>query len=577
MSSKRLLIRDLTLRDGQQSLFATRMRQEQVDKTLEYFKTANFYAMEVWGGAILDSVMRYLNEDPWDRLEKIHEIIGENSKLTALSRGRNLFGYSPYPDSALDGFYKNAVKSGVSIMRVFDALNDYNNVKSSIDYIKKYNGIVDCCVVYTVDSTPKNNSKILSLLHLTKKPVRIFSIDYFVKKAKQLEGMGADMITVKDMAGLVKPNYAELLIKRLKAETSLPIDFHTHCTPGYGLASSLVAIINGVDILDTSLLPFAGGTAAPAFEIIQLFCNKLNIDTGVNLESVTEITKILFEIRKELSEYDNYEAPRNFNIQKDKLPKDIDALFDEAISFAKAQKYDDLLKACHRIESWFGFPPPNLAVKKAEIPGGMYSNMVAQLKQLKMERVFDRALELIPNVRMDCGCPPLVTPTSQIVGTQAVNCAIDEAKGNPPYTTKTAQFINLVKGLYGQTPIEVDPEFRLKITGSREKESFSEADYKKPENPILDELGGLKLADNEKDELLLELFPMVAKDFLYKKAEKLYLEEIKAEEDKIREQILKEKEEYLNLTPEQKQERLLKGLYDYHWTSDDEDFSLGHS
>ncbi len=565
---KKLLIRDLTLRDGHQSLFATRMNQAQVDKVLPDFKDAGFYALEVWGGAVPDSVMRFLNENPWDRLEKIKEGIGGVSKLTALSRGRNLFGYNPYPEDVIEGFNRNAIQSGIDIMRIFDALNDISNMKSTIKYVKENGGIADCTICYTVDPHFSTKERVKALFHGKILPSKIFTKDYFLDKAKQLEALGADMISIKDMAGLIPPGKTGRMISMLKNEVKIPIDFHTHCTPGYGLASSLTAIINGVDILDTSIGCFAGGPAAPAFEIIQIFCDKLGIDTGVNLKAVADINKKLKKIRLELAEYDSYKQfPIDFDISDYKLPKEIDQLFDLAIMEAQQDKENDLLETTLEIEKYFNYPEPDIKVKKAEIPGGMYTNMLSQLKQLKLEDLLPRTLELVPVVRLAAGCPPLVTPTSQIVGVQAVNCVIDENKGVPFYTNKSIQFVNLVKGVYGKTPIPVDPDFREKVAGVREESPYDTSQYKKQDNPRFDEYGGVKLAQNEKEELLLELFPSVANNFLKKKIEDhFYAEIFKIEEEKKR-KIQVEKDKYDILTPEEKRKRLEEGLYNYKWSS----------
>ena len=433
--AKSLKIRDLTLRDGQQSSFATRMNQAQIDRCLPFYKDANFYAMEVWGGAVPDSVMRYLNENPWTRLETIHKAIGNVSKLTALSRGRNLFGYAPYTDEIIDGFCRNSIQSGLGIMRIFDALNDVNNVKSTVKYVKQYGGIADCAVCYTVD--PKYPEiGFFGKLMGKKNPKPVFTDEYFLSKAKQMEALGADMITIKDMSGLIPPHRVSKLVKLFKQNLNVPIDFHTHCTPGYGLASVLAAIVAGVDIVDTNCWYFSGGTGAPAIELIYVFCKKLGIDTGVNMEAVAKINTQLKEIRKELeiSVFGKEKPmPKPFNPLTDELPKEIDAEFDRAIKAAQADDEETLLDACHKIEAHFGFPAPNELVKKAEIPGGMYSNMVAQLQQLKAEEILPRAMELIPTVRLAAGLPPLVTPTSQIVGAQAVSCALDEKAGRPMY------------------------------------------------------------------------------------------------------------------------------------------------
>ncbi|MFI3318875.1 MAG: biotin/lipoyl-containing protein [Rikenellaceae bacterium] len=514
-----LKVRDLTLRDGQQSSFATRMTQEQIDRCLPFYKDAGFFAMEVWGGAVPDSVMRYLNENPWDRLEKIHKAVGPVSKLTALSRGRNLFGYNPYTNDIIDGFCRNSIESGLGIMRIFDALNDVDNIKATVASVKKHGGIADCAVCYTID--PHYPQPTFWQMLLGKRaPKPIFTDAYFLNKAKQMASLGADMITIKDMSGLIPPARVRGLIEQIKREVNLPIDFHTHCTPGYGLASVLTAIVAGVDVVDTNCWWFSGGTGAPAVELVYLFCKKMGIELGANMEAVAKINEQLKDIRTELElSVFGAEKPRQiaFNPLVDTLPTDVDALFDAAIKAAKERDDAQVLELCQKIEKYFGFPAPDELVQKAEIPGGMYSNMVAQLKQLKSENILPRAMELIPEVRLAAGLPPLVTPTSQIVGAQAVNCAIDEKSGRAMYTNKSSQFISLVKGEYGHTPATIDPEFRKQICGVSEETPYDTSKYKMQPNPEIEEAGGVKLAESEKEILLLELFPLVAKDFLKKK------------------------------------------------------------
>ena len=517
--ARSLKIRDLSLRDGQQSSFATRMTQEQINRCLPYYKDAGFFAMEVWGGAVPDSVMRYLGENPWTRLESIHKEIGDISKLTALSRGRNLFGYAPYTDEIIDGFSRNAIQSGLGIMRIFDALNDVNNVKSTIKFVKRYGGIADCAVCYTVDPKYPQPS-FLQKLFGKKAPQPVFTDEYFLDKAKQMAALGADMITIKDMSGLIPPQRISRLVKLFKQHIKLPIDFHTHSTPGYGLASVYAAIAAGVDVVDTNCWWFAGGTGAPALELVYVFCQKMGIDICVNMDAVVKINEQLKVIRKELElSVFGAEKPKPNRFA---FSDTADQLFNEAVAAAKAEDFDKLLTVSQKIEAYYGFPAPNELVQKAEIPGGMYSNMVAQLKQLKSEDILPRAMELIPTVRLSAGLPPLVTPTSQIVGAQAVNCAMDEKAGREMYTNKSSQFIGLVKGDYGNTPVKIDPEFRLKICGFREEIPYDTSKYKMQPNPELPEAGGVKLAENEKEILLLELFPLVAKNFLTNTKKKAY-------------------------------------------------------
>ena len=538
--ARKLLIRDLTLRDGQQSSFATRMNQNQVDRVLPFYKDAKFYAMEVWGGAVPDSVMRYLNENPWDRLEKIKAVIGDVSKLTALSRGRNLFGYAPYTDEIIEGFCKNAIESGLGIMRIFDALNDVNNVKSTIKYVKKYGGMADCAVCYTIDPKYPKLS-LMDKLKGKKNPEPVFTNEYFLNKAKEMEALGADMITIKDMSGLINPARISEMMQLFKSNLKIPVDFHTHCTPGYGLGAVLSAIVHGVDIVDTNIWNFAGGPAAPAIELIYIFCKKLGIELDVNMEAVAKINKELYTIRKELEAYDAVKQfPNPFNPLTDTLPANIDKLFDDAIAAAKSNNEGALLEACHAIEAYFNFPKPNELVKKAEVPGGMYTNMVAQLKQLNSMDILEDAMKLIPTVRLAAGLPPLVTPTSQIVGAQAVNCALDIKNGKPMYSNVSNQFVALVKGEYGKTPVPVDPEFRLKIAGTREETPYDTSKYQMQENPVLTEFGGVKLAENEKEVLLMELFPAVAKNFLTKQKEARYMATHKGEQTQQTAEVQKE-------------------------------------
>ncbi len=508
------------MRDGQQSLFATRMNQSCIDRLLPLYENAGFYAIEVWGGAVPDSVMRYLDESPWNRLRSVSNVMQGKSLLTALSRGRNLFGYVPYPGSVLKGFYKEAIKNGLNVMRIFDALNDLDNVKESIQLINDLGGIPDGAVCYTVDPKDENPTEKAGLFKrlfgkAPKAPEKIFTDDYFVEKAKGLEALGAKIITLKDMAGLVNPARIATLIPRLKEAVSVPVDFHTHCTPGYGLASSVMAMIHGIDILDTNIWYFGGGSAAPAIELVYLFAKKLDIEIEANMEAVGKIRNELKSVRQELADFDLVKQfPIDFDPLTDTLPAEIDSLFDAAVAAARVNNEEALLEACHAIEAYFGFPKPNLLVKDAEVPGGMYSNMVAQLKALQAEDLLDDAMRLIPKVRRDAGLVPLVTPTSQIVGSQAVSVALDRKKGKEDYSNPSNQFIALIKGEYGKTPVAITPEFRQQITGSPEECPYDVASYKLPDNPVLADLGNVNLAANDEEYLLLELLPTVANGFL---------------------------------------------------------------
>lgn len=514
---RKLLIRDLTLRDGQQSAFATRMSQSQIDRVLPYYREAGFYAMEVWGGSVPDTVMRFLGENPWDRLEKIKEKIGNSTRLAALSRGRNLFCHNPYPDELIEGLCRNTIRSGIDIMRVYDPLNDVDNLRSTIRYVKKYGGKADCAICYTIDPHHSPVERISAALHGRPLHKPIFTNDYFLGKALQLEALGADVITIQDTSGLIPPSRTGELIRLFKKSLKATVCFHTHCTPGYGLASVVSAIVNGVDIVDTSIWNFAGGTSNPAFELVYVFCKKLGIELDINMEAIVRVNKELLAIRKELSGFSGAARfPKSFDPLEDHFPAEIDRFFNDAIDAARKDKEDDLMLYCRAIEEYFDFPEPDELVKKAQIPVGMCANMIAQLKQLGRMDLLENAMSLIPRVRMDAGLPPLVAPVNEIIGAQAVFCALDEECGRPLYSHPSHSFAALVKGEYGKTPIPVDPAFRLQIAGVREVIPYDGSRHVMQENPVLEEVGVL-LAESEKEILLLELFPTVARTFLTKK------------------------------------------------------------
>lgn len=520
--AQKLSIRDVTLRDGQQSSFATRMSQQQIDRVLPFYCGAGFYAMEVWGGAVPDATMRYLNEDPWERLEKIKAVVGDTTKLAALCRGRDLFGYNPYPDAVVKSLCRNTVESGIDIMRIFDAMNDIENMKPAIKYTDRYGGLADCAVCYAIDPHHSALERIDAALHGHPLHKAVFTNDYFLEKAQQLENFRADIITLEDANGLINPRRTAELIRLFKKELKTPVDFHTRCTAGYGLPSMLSAIVNGVDIVDTNIWYFAGGSSAPAIELIYVFCKKMGIELEVDMEAVARINAELFQIRKELKAYDSAkELPHPFNPLTDKLPTEIDRFFNDAIEAARKDKEDDLVLFCRAIEEYFNFPEPNEIVQKSQIPAGVYNQIVAQLKQQGHPELLEKAMKAIPGIRMDAGLPPLVTPVSQVIASQAVACALDELNGRPPYSKPAYPFVSLIRGDYGKTPLPVDPDFRLQITGDREEQRYDASDYEMQENPVIDEIGIL-VAGNEKEVLLLELFPMSARHFLTKRKRELH-------------------------------------------------------
>lgn len=442
----KLFITDTILRDAHQSQAATRMRIEDMLPGCEILDSIGYWSLECWGGATFDACMRFLDEDPWERLRKLRSAMPK-TRLQMLLRGQNLLGYKHYADDVVDEFIEKSIKNGIDVIRVFDALNDPRNLMQSVKSIKKYGGICEAAISYTV--SPVHN------------------IEYFVKLAKLLEKMGADTICIKDMANLLLPYDAYKLVSELKRSVSVPIHLHTHNTAGTGDMTNLMAAQAGVDIVDTALSPLANGTSQPATESLVATLQGTDRDTGLDLVKLNE-------------------AAAYFRTVADKLKK-------EGILDPKVLSVDT--KALIY-----------------QVPGGMLSNLLNQLKQAKKEDKYYEVLAEVPRVRKDFGYPPLVTPTSQIVGTQAVmNVLAGERYKMVPKESK-----GMLKGEYGQLPAPVNEEVRKKCIGDEEVITCRPADLIAPELEKYRAEAG-DLAKCEEDVLSYALFPQVAKKFLEKR------------------------------------------------------------
>ena len=438
----RLFITDTILRDAHQSQAATRMKTEDMLPGCEILDSVGYWSLECWGGATFDSCMRFLDEDPWERLRKLRSAM-PNTRLQMLLRGQNLLGYKHYADDVVDEFIEKSIKNGIDVIRVFDALNDPRNLMQSVKSIKKYGGICEAAISYTV--SPVHN------------------IEYFVKLAKLLEKMGADTICIKDMANLLLPYDAYKLVSELKRSVNVPIHLHTHNTAGTGDMTNLMAAQAGVDIVDCALSPLANGTSQPATESLVATLQGTDRDTGLDLVKLNEAAAYFRKIADKL---------KNEGILDPKvLSVDTKALI-------------------------------------YQVPGGMLSNLLSQLKQAKKEDKYYEVLAEVPRVREDFGYPPLVTPTSQIVGTQAVmNVLAGERYKMVPKESK-----GMLKGEYGQLPAPVNEEVRRKCIGDEEVITCRPADLIAPElDKYRAEAGDL--AKSEEDVLSYALFPQVAKEF----------------------------------------------------------------
>ena len=442
---------ETVLRDANQSLIATRMKFNEFQPVLSELDKAGYYSLECWGGATFDSCLRYLNEDPWERLRKIRAA-APKTDLQMLFRGQNVLGYRHYADDVVEYFVQKSIANGINILRIFDALNDVRNLQTAINATKKEKGHVQAAISYTI--SPVHNN------------------EYFVKLAKEYENCGADSICIKDMAGLLTPYTAYDLVKALKGAVKIPIQLHTHYTSGVGSMTYLKAIEAGVDVVDCALSPMALGTSQPPTEPLVATLQGSEYDTGIDLNALTEIADYFKPMR------DKYLESGLMNTKV--LGVDINTL-------------------------------------KYQVPGGMLSNLVSQLKQQNAEDKFEEVLKEIPRVRKDLGYIPLVTPTSQIVGTQAVlNVIMGER-----YKMVTKETKGICKGEYGKTPVPIDEEFRKSIIGDEKAITCRPADLIQPELEKLRK-DAAEWTEQEEDVLSYALFDQVAVKFFEQRRAQKY-------------------------------------------------------
>ena len=451
MKNKKILITETVLRDAQQSLIATRMPIDDMLPILEKLDKVGFYSLECWGGATFDSCIRFLNEDPWERLRIIRKKC-PNTKLQMLFRGQNMLGYRHYADDVLEYFVQKSVANGIDIIRIFDALNDIKNLEIAIRSAKKEGAHVQVAVSYTTGP--------------------VFTNEYYVNYAKRIMDAGADSICIKDMAALITPYKTESLVKDLKANVSLPLQLHTHYTSGLASMCLLKGIESGADMIDTAMSPLALGTSHAPTESMVAALEGTEYDTGLDLVLLNEVRDYFMKLRKKYID--------NALLDPKMLATDANALI-------------------------------------YQVPGGMLSNLLSQLKQAGKEDRLQDVLNEVPRVRKDAGSPPLVTPTSQIVGTQAVFNVISGER----YSMCTNEFKDLVAGKYGTTPMPINDKFRKKIIGDMDIIDCRPADLLKPELPKL-RADISEWIEQEEDVLTYAQFPKIAIDFFKKRRNKKY-------------------------------------------------------
>jgi len=444
-------ITETVLRDGHQSLIATRMRTEEMVPILETMDQVGYNALEMWGGASYDACLRFLDEDPWERLRTIRKNV-KKTKLQMLLRGQNLVGYKHYADDVVYEFVDKAISNGIDIIRIFDALNDTRNLEAAIKATKKFGGHAQGTISYTISPVHTN--------------------EVFIKLAKEIEQMGADSVCIKDMAGLLNPYNTYDLVKAIKKEIKVPLELHTHATSGFGSMTYMKAVEAGVDIIDTAISPFAEGTSQPPTEPMVAAFMGTPYDTGLDLKVLDKVAEYFLPIREKYLE-SGLMDPKLMGV-------DINTLM-------------------------------------YQVPGGMLSNLVSQLKQANAMDKFEEVLKEIPRVREDLGYPPLVTPTSQIVGTQAVlNVVMGERYKMIPNEVKM-----VVKGMYGKTTIPIKAEIVKKIIGDEEQITCRPADLIAPEMANIRKAAA-RYMEQEEDALSMAMLPKPAEDFFKNREQRKY-------------------------------------------------------
>ena len=437
---------ETALRDGHQSLFATRMTTDEVLLALKELDQVGYHAIEIWGGATFDACLRFLNEDPWERLRKVKKVC-KHTKLQMLFRGQNILGYRHYADDVVEKFVKLSIKNGIDIIRVFDALNDIRNLECAVKATKKYGG--ECQIALSYTTSP------------------VHTVEYYVDLAKQVEALGADSICIKDMACVLLPETAYQLIKAIKANTKLPVELHSHCTGGMIEMTYLRAIQAGVDIIDTALSPLSGGTSQPCTESLNYALEGTEYDPKLNKEMLEKAAKKLAPVRQK---------------------------------YLNNGLLNPKVLCCN----------PNIL--KYQVPGGMLSNLISQLTQQGALDKLDDVLAEVPNVRKDLGYPPLVTPLSQMVGTQAVLNVLNKER----YKMVPKEINDYLHGKYGKAPAPVNEEIRHKIIGDDKVITYRPADDLKPEfNELKAKYKGI--AKSDEDVLSIALFQDIAIKFLEKR------------------------------------------------------------
>ncbi len=442
---------ETVLRDGHQSLIATRMRTEEMVPILETMDSVGYNALEMWGGATYDACLRFLDEDPWERLRTIRKNV-KNTKLQMLLRGQNLVGYKHYADDVVYEFVDRAIANGIDIIRIFDALNDTRNLEAAIKATKKFGGHAQGTISYTISPVHTN--------------------EVFIKLAKEIEEMGADSVCIKDMAGLLSPYNTYELVKAIKSKISIPLELHTHATSGFGSMTYMKAVEAGVDIIDTAISPFAEGTSQPPTEPLVAAFKGTEYDSGLDLAVLDKVAEFFIPIRQKYID--------NGLMDPKLMGVDINTLM-------------------------------------YQVPGGMLSNLVSQLKQANAMDKFDEVLKEIPRVREDLGYPPLVTPTSQIVGTQAVlNVVMGERYKMIPNEVKM-----VVKGMYGRTTVPIKEEIVKKIIGDEQQVTCRPADLIEPEMDKIRKAAA-RYMEQEEDALSMAMLPKPAEDFFKSREQKRY-------------------------------------------------------
>lgn len=526
--AKEIRVRDLTLCSNTLQLLANQLTQEEALRLLSLYQNSKIYSAEAWDNTDKNTLIKIVLESPWFAYKQ-EDNIPNTPFFSVTFRARYLFAQTPIPDYVAERLFKKMINQGIKVIRIYDSLNDLDNLRDYLPMINALGGISDGALIFASDpiqektETHEKKSILARLFGSNESepssPTSIYTDDYYIEKAKQIESAGAKILTLEDSLGIATPSRIFSLMPKLKQAIRIPVSFQTRAINGNGLATMLTAIIKGVDIVDTCILPLDCNAYVPIIEIVNIFCNKIGIKLEANIETIAEIRSFIFDL---ITNYNHKGEEEVISLEllmeaQEKLytnlPLDIDQAFYDAIGAASENREFDLIKACQQIENYFKISTPDTLCQNTILHPDIEYNLHSELQTLKADYLIEEAASYMNKIRIDAGSPPLSPQIAEILAAQASAMAIDIRDGKQPYSTICPPFIQLITGGLGQIPGDIDSSLQ-KYTGELQLSPAKNITYSEPENPQIDDLIGTKLATSDDEYLLLELDPALASEYL---------------------------------------------------------------